>query len=576
MGFRFESLDNNYIPPQKTDYKKSRANIKERNSSQEKRDKLSRAFEAQNNRLKIMQESDWYFIKRMAKKIGSIMLSVSLTTGVGLKIGEYLEKKDKESDKKTESYAQIDENDSPSRQMASELMAKHGVKIGEQENNISSQTSINSGKTPPKQDGMFSCEGPKQQIEKKAEKQIETIPDLRKIIKYKKNGRIIYNMDTAREITAGWKLKHEKEPVYKNSFDFAIKKLAPYKEAMEQEFEKAGVPIEFVFLSVPESYWNDKPSEKGAIGPFQITKDIGRQFKMIINDKIDERHNPVKSARVAAELLKDNYNKLGQNWNLALSAYNGGMVWKYAALAKSKGEKLSYEEYLKYKEEEINKRKNEIEKYVKIIEIKKAITIYELAKQHETNIETVKKLNNIKSDKLKHGQKIKLPLGDKEKEKLFYDQVAGENENLNYPPRYVGVVSLVKEKGIDKAKYESINFRIVNIKQPKIGIVSVVRAGKKDTIETIAKKYKVSKEAILSVNGFLKHSTIKTGTKINIPDKNIKLMNLFAAADLHGVPFIQLHESNKEIIDPTAPLPDGWELKINTKILYAKNYNRQK
>lgn len=63
-------------------------------------------------------------------------------------------------------------------------------------------------------------------------------------------------------------------------------------------------------------------SKVKASGVYQIMPFIARHY-MKLTAAIDERLDPIKSAAVAARLLKDNYELLG-SWPLAITAYNHG------------------------------------------------------------------------------------------------------------------------------------------------------------------------------------------------------------------------------------------------------------
>ncbi|SMF46903.1 lytic transglycosylase domain-containing protein [Pseudobacteriovorax antillogorgiicola] len=88
-------------------------------------------------------------------------------------------------------------------------------------------------------------------------------------------------------------------------------------------FEELGIPSELAYIAFVESSFNLKAVSKvGASGVYQIMPFIARK-KMILNQSIDERRDPIKSGRIAAWLFHDNLRLTG-NWPLAVTAYNHG------------------------------------------------------------------------------------------------------------------------------------------------------------------------------------------------------------------------------------------------------------
>jgi membrane-bound lytic murein transglycosylase D len=93
---------------------------------------------------------------------------------------------------------------------------------------------------------------------------------------------------------------------------------------IEKTFSKYRLPLELTRLPFVESSFNpDAVSKVGASGVWQIMPAIGKKF-LKINKHIDERNDPIKSARAAALLLKEN-KLLLKKWPLAVTAYNTGV-----------------------------------------------------------------------------------------------------------------------------------------------------------------------------------------------------------------------------------------------------------
>lgn len=96
-----------------------------------------------------------------------------------------------------------------------------------------------------------------------------------------------------------------------------------YLPAFRQIFRSMGLPPELTFLPHVESSFNPKAQSKaGAAGLWQFTRSTGKEY-LTINELVDERYDPYIATRAAAELLKDNFERL-QSWPLAITAYNYG------------------------------------------------------------------------------------------------------------------------------------------------------------------------------------------------------------------------------------------------------------
>jgi membrane-bound lytic murein transglycosylase D len=96
-----------------------------------------------------------------------------------------------------------------------------------------------------------------------------------------------------------------------------------YLPEMEEIFRTEGVPIELTRLPLVESCFNiDAYSKVGAAGIWQFMPATGRTY-MRIGGVLDERRDPLRATRGAANHLRENFETLG-SWPLAITAYNHG------------------------------------------------------------------------------------------------------------------------------------------------------------------------------------------------------------------------------------------------------------
>jgi soluble lytic murein transglycosylase-like protein len=96
-----------------------------------------------------------------------------------------------------------------------------------------------------------------------------------------------------------------------------------------------GLPADLTAVMVTESHGDPEAlSPKGARGLWQLMPATARRYGLVVNDRIDERIDPVRSTAAAASYLHDLYEQFG-SWPLALAAYNWGEQNLAAALIRT-------------------------------------------------------------------------------------------------------------------------------------------------------------------------------------------------------------------------------------------------
>lgn len=107
-------------------------------------------------------------------------------------------------------------------------------------------------------------------------------------------------------------------------FRAGLRRAGRWRDHVDAEFTRLGVPIELAALPHVESSYNpDARSHVGASGIWQFTRSTGRRF-MQVDHVLDERNDPFLATTAAAKLLAYNYSITG-NWPMAITAYNHGL-----------------------------------------------------------------------------------------------------------------------------------------------------------------------------------------------------------------------------------------------------------
>ncbi|GMU94125.1 MAG: hypothetical protein AMXMBFR4_31830 [Candidatus Hydrogenedentota bacterium] len=126
---------------------------------------------------------------------------------------------------------------------------------------------------------------------------------------------------------------------YPKNFQAGLDRSAKYLPYIQQEFAKAGLPKDLVWLAMVESQFHpDVTSRAGAVGMWQFMKATGQRYGLQVDNYVDERRNWEKATVAAAKYLSALYDMHG-SWALAVSSYNMGEAGIARAVAMNGGEK---------------------------------------------------------------------------------------------------------------------------------------------------------------------------------------------------------------------------------------------
>ncbi len=130
------------------------------------------------------------------------------------------------------------------------------------------------------------------------------------------------------------------QTLYGRNYEAGLERSYRYTPYIREEFRKAGLPQDLVWLAMVESQFTPKiVSRVGAGGMWQFMKATARAYGLRVDDEVDERYDWRKSTKAAIAYLSDLYEMFDGSWPLAVSAYNMGARGLERAIALNGGER---------------------------------------------------------------------------------------------------------------------------------------------------------------------------------------------------------------------------------------------
>ena len=280
-----------------------------------------------------------------------------------------------------------------------------------------------------------------------------------------------------------------------------LRRSGRYREMISRVLREEGLPQDLIYLAQAESAFQPLAlSRAGARGIWQFVAYRGQQYGLHHTWWVDERQDPEKATRAAAQHLRDLYGVFG-DWYLAMAAYNCGPGNVQKGI-----ERTGYADFW-----ELYKRKvlpRETKNYVPIII---ALTLIAKDATHY-NIEAEPEAP-VASDIVKPGRPIDL--------RLVAETIDVDAETLRaLNPSLLRMATPDDpsfELRLPQGMGEKFTAEIAAVPPGKWTSWRRHRVEPGETLASIAKKFRVTAAAIVEANNLERNSALDPGAKLTIP-----------------------------------------------------------
>ncbi|HEV2197720.1 MAG TPA: transglycosylase SLT domain-containing protein [Candidatus Acidoferrum sp.] len=280
-----------------------------------------------------------------------------------------------------------------------------------------------------------------------------------------------------------------------------LRRSGKYRDMISRVLREEGLPQDLIYLAQAESAFQPLAlSRAGARGIWQFVAYRGQQYGLRHNWWIDERQDPEKATRAAAQHLRDLYGLFG-DWYLAMAAYNCGPGNVQKGI-----ERTGYADFWELYKRNVLPRetKNYVPIIIALTLIAKDAAHYSIQADPEVPVPT---------DVVKPGRPIDL--------RLVAETIDVDVETLrSLNP------SLLRSATPDDPSFElrlpqgtgeKFTAEIAAIPPDKWISWRRHRVEPGETLASIAKKYRVTPAAIAEANNIERTAALEPGVKLTIP-----------------------------------------------------------
>ena len=280
-----------------------------------------------------------------------------------------------------------------------------------------------------------------------------------------------------------------------------LRRKGKYQEMIARVLKEEGVPQDLIYVAQAESAFQPLAlSRAGARGIWQFVQWRGNEYGLKRSWWVDDRLDPEKATRAAAQHLRDLYGLYG-DWYLAIAAYNCGPGNVQKGI-----ERTGYADFWELYKRNVLPR--ETRNYVPII---LALTL--IAKDAAHYGIAVDPDEPVSTDMVKPGRAIDL--------RLVAETIDEDVETLRALNPSLLRMATPDDPGFElhlpKGTSQKFSAEIADIPSDKWVSWRRHRVEPGETLTSIARKYRVTAQAIAEANDLERGSQLEAGEKLIIP-----------------------------------------------------------